>query len=94
MELGEMKEADISRKHNRRDTKVEELVERAAKDEEFLRHFLVGVSSPTTRVRFASAKALRMISEKNPDPLYPHWEFFLYAFSTARTISSSGMPWT
>jgi hypothetical protein len=83
-----MKESDIPRKLGRRDTEVEELAERAARNEEFLRHFLVGVSSPTARVKFASAKALRMISEKTPDSLYPHWKFFVRLLDSENNIIS------
>jgi hypothetical protein len=81
-----MKEADILRKLERGDAEVEELAERAARNEQFLRHLLDRVSSPTARVKFASAKALRMISEKNPDSLYPHWEFFVSLLDSENSI--------
>jgi transcriptional regulator with XRE-family HTH domain len=65
---------------------LEELAERATSSEELLSQFLAGVSSPTARVRFASAKALRMISEKKPYSLYQHWEFFVCLLDSENSI--------
>ncbi len=47
---------------------------------------LDGVNSPITRVRFNSANVLRAISEKKPEILYPHFDFFERLLESENTI--------
>ncbi|OPY28362.1 MAG: hypothetical protein A4E27_00360 [Methanobacterium sp. PtaU1.Bin242] len=47
---------------------------------------LEGVSSPTPRVKFRSAKILRIISIKAPELLYPHWDFFIDLLNSDNSI--------
>jgi hypothetical protein len=44
---------------------------------ELLETLLGALSSDTARVRFGAAKALRILSERAPDLIYPHFDFFV-----------------
>jgi hypothetical protein len=54
----------------------EELASEAAKSKESLSELLDGISSANPKVKFRSAKILRILSERNPETLYSNWEFF------------------
>ncbi|MDH5483518.1 MAG: hypothetical protein OEY22_11690 [Candidatus Bathyarchaeota archaeon] len=71
-----MGRASFFRKLEEKKIGDEELVEEAIKDKDVLHELLDGISSPTPRVKFRSAKILRIISARNPRKLYPKWEFF------------------
>ena len=43
---------------------------------ELMDALLDGLSSDVARVKFAAAKALRHLSERAPDLIYPHFDFF------------------
>lgn len=45
-----------------------------------------GVGSPVTRLRFASAKVLRLVSERAPHLLYPHFDAFLGMLDSGNAI--------
>jgi hypothetical protein len=50
-----------------------------------------GLGSKTTRVKYGSAKVLRMVSEQAPDLLYPWWVLSC-ACSKTTTPSCAGAP--
>ncbi len=52
------------------------LAVRAGGDPELVKRLLAAVSSPAPKVRFGAAKVLRMVSESDPDVLYPGFDFF------------------
>jgi hypothetical protein len=52
-----------------------QIAEVVTKNTGLLSSVLDGVSSPNSRVKFKCVKILRMISEKNPRILYPHFDF-------------------
>ena len=72
-----MRGSSILDKLEERETKVEELAEEAIKNKELLHELFNGVSSANPRIKFGSAKILRIISERNPKMLYPSMEFFV-----------------
>ena len=47
---------------------------------------LEGVSSKTSRIKFRSAKILKIISEENPELLYPQFDFFIGLLDTKNKI--------
>jgi len=81
-----MKELSILRKLEEKDADIDKLVEESAKNEELLRQLLDGFSSSIARVRFGSAKVLRIISERGPESLYSYWEFFVRLLDSENNI--------
>ncbi|HTX61144.1 MAG TPA: hypothetical protein VMC48_02440 [Methanobacterium sp.] len=55
----------------------EEISHTIIDEPQLLETILKGVSSETARVRFRSAKILKIISTKNPELLIEHWDFFI-----------------
>jgi hypothetical protein len=60
-----------------KEKKPEQLVNRVMKDSGLLREVINGTSHKKADVKYGSTKILRIISEKKPDILYPHWAFFV-----------------
>jgi len=56
------------------------VVARALRSPELIDDLCRGISSATTRVRYASAKALWLVSGEAPDLLYPRFDFFVNLF--------------
>jgi hypothetical protein len=56
--------------------KTEDIAEKAMGGPDLLEGLFNGICSKNAKVRFVSAKALRMISEKNPQLLYSKMGFF------------------
>jgi len=54
----------------------EQLLEAVEDDFELLPIVIDGVSSPKAGVRYGCAKVIMDLSEKHPEKLYPHMEFF------------------
>lgn len=53
-----------------------EIAKKAIKDQKLLSKLLGGILSDKDEVRYPSFKALLIISEENPEILYPKWDFF------------------
>jgi hypothetical protein len=53
-----------------------DIADQVMENPDLLEELLNGVSAEDAKVRFGSAKALRVISEKNPQLLYPRMSFF------------------
>jgi hypothetical protein len=68
---------DISEELRKKETEAADIADKIAKNPDLLTELLDGTSSATARIRFASAKILRMISEENPEILYPSMDFFV-----------------
>lgn len=69
-----------------RETKSEELAEKVVSNKRLLRELLDGISSPNPRVKFGSAKVLRIVSERDPGILYSNWEFFVKLLDSENRI--------
>jgi hypothetical protein len=65
---------------------VAELSEKALKDEETLSEVFEGISSDKARIKYGCAKVLRFIAERNPQVLYPKWNFFASMLNNANTF--------
>jgi len=81
-----MRRLGILDKLEEKETKVEELAEEAIKNKELLHELFNGVSSVNPRIKFGSAKILRIISERNPRLLYPNMEFFVNLLDSENNI--------
>ena len=62
---------------DRKDADIESIAEKARKDEEVLSDVVKGVLSSTEVLRFNSFKVLLLVSEENPELLYPYWDTFV-----------------
>lgn len=71
-----MKENNILGELEEKETEAEDIAEKVVKNPSLLPELLAGIASIKPRVRFGSAKILRIISKKNPRILYSHMEFF------------------
>ncbi len=74
-----MREISIVTKLKKKEVKDEELAEDAATNQESLRALLDSISSSNPKLKFRSAKILRLLSERDPRILYPSWNFFCEA---------------
>ncbi|MBN2015294.1 hypothetical protein JW766_00485 [Candidatus Dojkabacteria bacterium] len=57
--------------------KPDTLVQKVISSKMLLSEVMEGVTFNKARVKFGCAKILRIISDKNPKLLYPHWNFFV-----------------
>jgi hypothetical protein len=53
---------------------------------ELIPSLVAGVASPRASVRFSSAKALSQLAEASPEPLYPHFDFFVKQLDCPNSI--------
>lgn len=81
-----MREPSLSSRLKTKTVKHEELAEEVIKNKELLHELLNGVSSANPRIKFGSAKVLRIISERNPKTLYPSMEFFVNLLDSENNI--------
>ena len=61
----------------KKDISVESVARKALKDKEVLSELLEGILSEKDTIRYNSFKALLLISEENPEALYPKWNFWV-----------------
>src|ERR1019366_8022744 len=59
-----------------RDPRVAPSADAAAHNDELIGEVLVGLGSRRAGVKFGASKALRILSERVPEALYPHFDFF------------------
>ena len=72
-----MEKIDILEKLGKKEIKAEDIAKNVIKDLGLLPEILNGISSENPRIKFKSAKTLRVISEKNPERLYSKMDFFI-----------------
>ena len=63
-----------------------ELLQKAKQNSDVLHEVLAGVSSPKAAIRYGCAKVLMDLSEKQPEKLYPHMDFFINLLSSKYRI--------
>jgi hypothetical protein len=73
----------------KKNANVESIAEKAMSDEKLLSEVLEGVSSDKARVKYGSAKVLRIIGERNPQVLYSKWDFFANMLNSTNTFLKS-----
>lgn len=80
-----MKKSDILDKLGKKEIKAEEIAEKI-ENPGFLPEILNGISSENPRVRFKSAKILRIVSEQNPEMLYSKMDSFIRLLDSENNI--------
>lgn len=65
---------------------AEDLADKVLRNPDLLPEILKGISSADPRIKFTSAKILRIISEKNPKTLYPKMGFFVDLLDSENNI--------
>jgi len=81
-----VRKTDILEELGKKETEAADIAYRVVKNPDLLPELLDGISSAKARIRFASAKILRMISEKNPEILYPSMDFFVNLLDSENNI--------
>jgi len=74
----------------KRETKAEDLSNKVLRNPDLLPEIFDGISSANPRIKFKSAKILRIISEKNPKILYSKMDFFVNLLESENNI----LKWT
>ena len=81
-----MEEIDILEELENKENKPEDYVEHVMNNLKLIPTIIGGMQSSRARVRFGSAKMLRIISEKDPQLLYPHMNFFIDLLESENNI--------
>jgi hypothetical protein len=82
-------EPDLSEK----DVDLESVVNIALESEDYLSELIANLRSKKETIRFNSSQALYLISQQNPDVLYPLWDFFFELIQGDNTYwKCSGIP--
>lgn len=80
---------DLSQK----DVDIEEVAKTALGDKEFLSELIRNLKIKQETIRFNSSKAVNLISETNPEVLYPEWDYFFDLLDGENTYwKCSGIP--
>jgi len=77
---------DILEKLGKKEIKAEYIAKIVIKDPGSLPEIFNGISSENPRIRFKSAKTLRVISERSPKILYSQMDFFINLLDTQNRI--------
>ncbi|UCE38344.1 MAG: hypothetical protein JSW00_03655 [Thermoplasmata archaeon] len=77
---------DILEKLEDKENMPEDFVDYVLANRNLINVMLEGISSSQARVRFGSAKILRIVSEKNPEAIYPHMDFFIDLLDSENNI--------
>lgn len=81
-----MKKPDVSERLEKKEIKAEDLAEKAMENPELLSELFTGISSAKARIKFGSAKVLRIISGRNPEMLYSRMKFFVDLLDSENNI--------
>ena len=81
-----MEKIDILEKLWKKEIKAEDIAKNVTKDPGLLPEIFNGISSKNSRIKFKSAKILRVISEKNPEILYSKMDFFINLLDSENKI--------
>jgi hypothetical protein len=81
-----MKKVDILERLGKRELTADEGGEIVLKNLKLLPEIFKGVSSPNKRIKNATAKILRTVSEQYPEKLYPKFDFFVENMNRDDTI--------
>lgn len=81
-----MKESKILYKLGIKEIKAEDLAEKVLRNPDLLPEIFNGISSANPRIKFKSAKILRVINEKNPKMLYSKMDFLINLLDSENNI--------
>lgn len=70
---------------NDKNMNVETMAKEALKDEKILSELMGNLKTRNETVRYNSSKVLNLLSEKNPEVLYPKWDYFVELLITGHT---------
>lgn len=70
---------------NNKNMNVEIMAKEALKDEKILSELMRNLKTKNETVRYNSSKVLNLLSEKNPEVLYPQWDYFVELLNTDHT---------
>lgn len=71
---------------------ADSVVKRAARDKRLLAEVIAGITSDKPQVKYQSGKILTILSQENPETLYPKWNHFVGLLSVENTfMKSSGI---
>jgi hypothetical protein len=82
----EMKKSDILDLLRKKEIRAEDIAEKTMKNPDFLSEIFNGISSENPRVKFNSAKILRITSGKDPQKLYSKFDFFVNLLDSENNI--------
>ena len=85
-----MENIDILKKLGKKEHKAEDIARNITRDPTLLPQVFKAISSRNARVKFKSAKALRLMSETNPETLYSKMDFFVDLLDSDNNI----LKWT
>lgn len=81
-----MKESKILDKLGKKEIQAEDLSDKVLRNTDLLPEIFNGISSANPRIKFKSAKILRILSEKNPKMLYSKMDFFINLLNSENNI--------
>lgn len=81
-----MKANQIYLQLERKETTVEQLAHRAAKQPELIPAIVDGLDQPKADVKYPCGKALRVIVEEQPELLYPYFDLFASMLESSNKI--------
>jgi len=80
----------MSSAFGRRSFCVESIAKKVLKDRRVLSQVLEGISSEVAEIKYGCARVLKTLSEKNPEVLYPEWDFLVDMLNSDNTFLRSG----
>ena len=81
-----MKKNNVLSAVEKKGTKTDDVAGKVLENPELLPELLTGIYSTNARIRFGSAKVLRIISKRNPEMLYSRMGFFVDLLDSENNI--------
>jgi len=81
-----MLEAKLLQQMAQKEADAEEIADKIIKKPELLSEIFQGLSADEARIKYGCAKVLRIISEKEPEVLYPEFHFLAGLLNSDRTF--------
>ncbi len=81
-----MEKIDLLERLRKKEINAEDTAKNVIENPGLLPEIFNGISSENSRIKFKSAKILRVISEKNPEILYPKMDFFINLLDSENKI--------
>ncbi len=72
-----MSETNILQQIEKKVYTKEQLAEKIKNNYDLLPEIIKGVSSPKANIRYGCGNVLKLLSEENPEKIYPHIDFFI-----------------
>jgi hypothetical protein len=72
-----MSVSELLQEIGQKETDKERIADKVIKNPELLLEVFQGLNADKARIKYGSEKVLRLISERKPEILYPHFDFFV-----------------